>query len=149
MINGRRFFEYVDYYQNIKDYILELTSNKNFTQYQLLDEKNQLVPTNLITLLFKNSKSYRDGEQFIANLFGCLMMCFIDKFGTSDLEEFAEKAFVWAFCLRFKYSQLKFISLDNYVLRYNLFITIKEAIYVEEVLNYPIKMLPNLCTRQK
>ena len=44
------------------------------------------------------------------------------------------------FCL----SKLKFISLDNYVLRYNLFITIKEAIHVEEVLNYPIKMLPNI-----
>ena len=144
MINGRRFFEYVDYYQSIKDYILKLNSNENFTQYQLLDEKNQLVQTNLITLLFKNSKSYREGEQFIANLFGCLMMCFIDKFGTSDLEKFAEKAFVWAFCLRFEYSQLKFISLDNYVLRYNLFITIKEAIHVEEVLSYPIKMLPNI-----
>ena len=94
--------------------------------------------------MFKNSKSYREGEQFIANLFGCLMMCFIDKFGISELEKFAEKAFVWAFCLRFEYSQLKFISLDNYVLRYNLFLTIKEAIHVEEVLNYPIKMLPNI-----
>lgn len=136
MINGRRFFEYVSHYKNVVD------------SFRKDNESLQAVPSSenqtkyLFYLVYKNSKSHRDGEQYIKSLFECAMIYYIDKFGYSDFDAWVEKAFVWCYNLRFWYQRIAFESVDNYVLRLNMFALIRDSITPAEVLRATLQELP-------
>ncbi len=141
MINGRRFFEYVQHYKGIvkefkKKYKISDTSNS-------FDNEINSSTTKLLKLVYANTKSHREGEKYIKALFECLLIYYVDKFGYAEFDAFVEKAFVWCFSLRFIYQRLGFDSVDNYVLGNNMFNKIKEAILPAEVLRYKIKALPD------
>ncbi|MDL2231005.1 DUF262 domain-containing protein [Bacteroidales bacterium OttesenSCG-928-L19] len=136
MINGRRFFEYVYYYQGIID------DFKN--KYISAEKGTNVKEAKIISMVHHNQYAYREGEKYIKLLFECCLICYLDKFGTEAFENFVEKAFVWCFILRFKYQRLGFDSLDNYVLGNNIFTAIKDAITAEDVLRFKIKELPKL-----
>lgn len=141
MINGRRFFEYVQHYKNIVNDFKQ----KYNVSYREMDSvaKELNTPTfKLFRLVYSNEKSHREGEKYIKALFECLLIYYIDKFGYSEFDAFVEKAFVWCFSLRFQFQRLGFDSVDNYVLGNNMFNKIKEAILPLEVLKYNLKSLP-------
>lgn len=137
MINGRRFFEYIDYYLGINERFKEKYLKKEGT----LD--NECNKTELLVkYIYRNDFSYRDGESYLKDLFECVTIYYIDKFGEDELEDFIEKAFVWCYYLRFEYQRLGFDSVDNYVVGNNLFLIIKNAIQPKEVINNQMLRLP-------
>jgi hypothetical protein len=139
MINGRRFFEYIDYYLGI---------NERFkTSYLRPNETLDSDCTNaelLVKYIYRNSFSYREGESYLKDLFECVTIYYIDKFGENELEDFIEKAFIWCYYLRFEYQRLGFDSVDNYVIGNNLFLIIKNAIQPKEVIKAQMLNLPTL-----
>src|SRR5699024_10621737 len=136
IINGSRFFEYVNYYIGI---------NKSF--------KEKYVPKNsdkklsnahyLVRLFYANVYVYRTGERYLRELFECVVIYYIDKFGGKLLDEFIERAFIWVFSLRFQYQRISFVSIDNYVVENNLFAYIKKSLQPKEVIKYPLTRLPD------
>lgn len=138
MINGRRFFEYIHYYLGI---------NERFKQ-QFLKPQGTLDSACsrtelLVKYIYRNQYSYRDGESYLKDLFECITIFYMDKFGTNALDAFVEKAFIWTFYLRFEYQRLGFDSIDNYVLNNNLFLVIKNAIHPKEVIKSDGLNLPS------
>lgn len=141
MINGRRFFEYVDYYLGINERFKD-----NYLKPTGTNGKTCARAESLVKLVYQNKFIHREGENYIKDLFECVTIYYVDKFGEVNLEDFIEKAFVWCYYLRFEYQRLGFESLDNYVTRNNLFQIIKNAILPREVIKAQVLDLP---TRQK
>ncbi|MEJ5106651.1 DUF262 domain-containing protein [Chryseobacterium sp. MYb328] len=137
MINGRRFFEYIDYYLGINEKF-----KKSYLKPNTTKDSECTASELLVKLVYRNNFSYRDGESYLQDLFECITIYYIDKFGENELDEFIEKAFVWCYYLRFEYQRLGFDSLDNYVIANNLFLIIKNAIQPKEVINAQILRLP-------
>ncbi len=98
----------------------------------------------IVKMVYKNRYSYRDGESYLRDLFECIMIYYIDKFGENELSAFLEKAFIWCYYLRFRYQRLGFDSLDNYIINNNLFTAIKNAMQPKDVLKFTLKELPTL-----
>ncbi|WP_294677162.1 DUF262 domain-containing protein [uncultured Fluviicola sp.] len=137
MINGRRFFEYIDYYLGINERFKE----KFLKPIGSLDSDCTSTEL-LVKYVYRNQYSYREGESYLKDLFECVTIYYIDKFGENELQEFIEKAFVWCYYLRFEYQRLGFDSVDNYVIKNNLFLIIKNAIQPKEVIKAPVLQLP-------
>jgi len=136
MLNGRRFFEFVNHYIGI---------NERFKKEFLKTEKERKELTNsekLVHLIYHNDFSHREGESYIKSLFECITIYYIDKFGLEEIDSFIERAFVWCFVLRFRYQRIGFDSVDNYVVDHNIFKLVKDALTPKDVMNAGLEFLP-------
>ncbi|NMC98415.1 MAG: DUF262 domain-containing protein [Bacteroidales bacterium] len=122
IINGKRFFEMIEYYQIMID---NIKSKEMSDKYPIL----KLIKT--------YEGSFRTGDKYIRNLFYCGLIYYIDKFGDKDLEKAIDKIFVWAYSLRLKLQSVRLNSVDNYALNqeHSIFKKIKEAINPTVILN--------------
>ncbi len=139
MINGRRFFEYISYYLGINERF-KATYLKPTETLTHEGSRTEL----LVNYIYHNKFSYRDGESYLKDLFECVTIFYIDKFGNKEIDSFIEKAFVWTYYLRFEFQRLGFDSIDKYVLNNNLFLVIKNAIHPKEVVKSDYLTLPTL-----
>lgn len=115
MINGLRFFEYVHHYIELQ---------KNF-------EKD--IPKALADL-YQMLNSYdgrqRTGDRYTRNLFDCVMLHYLDKFGFHNLEKMSRLAYAWAYSMRLTQFAVKLATMDNKALEpNNLFAAIDQAIH--------------------
>lgn len=127
IINGKRFFEFVEYYWNAK--------NK---MYEYLKQQGQIK--HLIGVLDTYKQRNRTGDQYVRNLFDCALLFYWDKFGEHGIFKAAEKLFVWAYSLRLKQTNVQLASVDNYALEYPfVFNKIHQALHPKEVINIPFE----------
>ncbi|RZK13169.1 MAG: DUF262 domain-containing protein [Flavobacterium sp.] len=129
IINGRRFFEMITYYKDVFDISVEnIQGNLKLTE----SSKN----------IFNTIKSYdgweRTGDTYVRTLFECALVFYVDKFGFNNINEAVEKIFAWAYRLRLEYYAIQFVSVDNYVLRNNLFADFKNNYSPQEALSRPV-----------
>lgn len=106
VINGKRFFEMVIYYNNlIKDInALKESFKKDTVEYDILNTLDTYRGHN------------RSGDRYVRNMFNCALVYYIDKFGKIDLDRTIKKLFIWAYNLRFKLYSVKLVSVDNYAI---------------------------------
>lgn len=106
VINGKRFFEMVIYYNNlIKDInALKESFKKDTVEYDILNTLDTYRGHN------------RSGDRYVRNMFNCALVYYIDKFGKIDLDRTIKKIFIWAYNLRFKLYSVKLVSVDNYAI---------------------------------
>lgn len=106
VINGKRFFEMVIYYNNlIKDInALKESFKKDTVEYDILNTLDTYKGHN------------RSGDRYVRNMFNCALVYYIDKFGKIDLDRTIKKLFIWAYNLRFKLYSVKLVSVDNYAI---------------------------------
>ncbi len=131
IINGKRFFEMIEYYQ-------VMISNIKSVE---MSEKYHILNT-----IKTYEGSFRIGDKYIRNLFYCGLIYYIDKFGYQDLTKAIDKIFVWAYSLRLKLKAVGLDSIDNFALNrgnseIQLFKKIKEAINPNDILNIRIEIL--------
>lgn len=118
IINGRRFFEMVAHYQKI------LENLKNLKNIQALDG----YAAKILLMIDSYEGRKRTGDRYVRNIFDCLLLYYIDKFGHDDISFAIEKIFIWAFSLRLKMQRVYIESMDKYVLGFNLFIRLQSSI---------------------
>ena len=104
VINGKRFFEMVIYYNNLVKDINKLkeTFKKDAYEYDILNTLDTYKGHN------------RSGDRYVRNMFNCALVYYIDKFAKIDLDRAIKKLFIWAYNLRFKLYSVKLVSVDNY-----------------------------------
>lgn len=126
IINGRRFFEMVSYYKEIFDIAVE-------------DIQGELRLNEISKKIFKVIKEYngskRTGDVYVRTLFECALVFYVDKFGFNHINEAIEKIFAWAYRLRLEYYAIQFVSVDNYVLKNNLFADFKNSYTPQDALS--------------
>jgi hypothetical protein len=121
IINGRRFFEMTHHYQQ---QVAEISANA------LRVPLNVKLDGYAVTILEKiNSYAGRNrtGDRYVRVMFDCLLIYYIDKFGYAEISRAIEKIFIWAFRLRLQMQVVQLASMDNYVLKNNLFKLTKDA----------------------
>lgn len=122
MINGKRFFEYIQHYMAIHTSLFVGKEAKlasffnNYTRY---------------------SGSHRKGDSYVRNLFLCTVMYYYDKFGDVELKKAAQICYRWAYYLRLELQRIGMESVDNHAKsRSGLFRAIRKAVHPQQVLNF-------------
>lgn len=129
IINGKRFFEFVTHYWNVKE-----------EMYQCLKKDDKAKE--IIDVLDNYDQRYRTGDKYIRNLFDCALLFYWDKFGNKEIGRVAEKLFVWAYKKRLLQYSVQLATIDNYALEYPyVFNVIHQALQPKEVLNLPISAI--------
>lgn len=97
IVNGKRFFDYIDYYVNMNKELKKAVSDKN-----------------ILGLDFTYTGSYRIGDQRIKNLFRNILMCYYDKFGQDDnFDNFAKELYRWSYSIRLTQKQIRYETILN------------------------------------
>lgn len=140
IINGRRFFEMAEHYQQQVSAIIASEHASTHTQKPLMIQGvvlDEMAAEILITLNCYRNR-YRTGDQYIRTMFDCALIFYIDKFGGQSLSAAIEKSFIWAYRCRIRQQVVQLATMDNYVLENNLFRVIKEARVPSDVLSMPL-----------
>jgi hypothetical protein len=96
IVNGKRFFDYLDYYVQMNKELKEIISDKKFG------------------LDFTYTGSYRTGDKRIKNLFHNILMCYYDKFGQDDnFGDFAKALYRWSYTTRLIQKQIRYETILN------------------------------------
>lgn len=136
IINGRRFFEFINYYKRIID-SLYLSDFKEIP----LDDKAKKI----LKCLQSYSSMHRTGDKYTRALFDCALIFYIDKFQYNDISRVIEKLFIWAYSVRLNYQNLQFASVDNYVLtEKNVFKIISNSITPHPIVNLNLNNIENI-----
>lgn len=133
IINGRRFFEFVIYYQRFNFLFDNQKLNEHF-------DLSETTKTNL-KAMDEYEGRHRTGDKYVRSIFNCLLMYYYDKFGDASLSQAIDKIFVWSYTLRLSYQRLELSSVDNYVLKVNLFETVRKATRPKDFLHTPLQTL--------
>lgn len=122
MINGKRFFEYIQHYMRIHS---TLFVGKEAKLSAFVDKHTQYTG------------SYRKGDSYVRNLFLCAVMYYYDKFGDVELNKAAQVCYRWAYFLRLDLQRIGMESVDNHAkARNGLFREISKAVHPQQVLNF-------------
>ena len=122
IINGKRFFEMVSYYEN---------------RYKDFQKENKIIQ-----LINNYSQKNRTGDRYIRMLFDCALIFYVDKFEDKDIDKVIEKLFVWAYSKRLCMQAIYLETIDNYAIKdTNVFKIIRDANSYKEVLNIQLKDL--------
>ncbi|MBR5580148.1 MAG: DUF262 domain-containing protein [Treponema sp.] len=137
VINGKRFFEMIYYYEKMKKNIENKYEENHIFQVLNGSSVNNTPPY---------AGRYRTGDCYIYNLFMCALIYYVDKFGEYEIERAIDKIFIWAYTLRLKLQNVGLDSIDNYALNkahgcIQLFKTIREAISPKTILNMHLETL--------
>ncbi|MEZ1317699.1 DUF262 domain-containing protein [Pseudomonas fluorescens] len=138
IINGRRFFELISHYQSkVARISAESWSGHELVGTEGLDGYAQTIMDTLNTYPARN----RTGDCYVRAMFDSLLIFYIDKFGHADISRAIEKIFIWAYSLRLQMQVVQLASMDNHVLRNNLFRLIKEATRPADFINCSLPVL--------
>lgn len=131
IINGRRFFEMVNHYQQQVKAISNAESCKSprFMGIELSTKAQEIF-----NVLHSYPNRRRTGDKYVRSMFDCGLIFYIDKFGIAELSNAIEKIFIWSYQLRIKQQVVQLATMDNHVLNQNLFRLIKDAILPSDVL---------------
>ncbi|MGS0675498.1 DUF262 domain-containing protein [Shewanella sp. 125m-1] len=123
MINGKRFFEYIQHYMAIHS--------------TLFVGKGARLSSFVYEHAVKYSGSNRKGDSYVRNLFLCAVMYYYDKFGDVELEKAAQICYRWSYFLRLELQRIGMESVDNHAkARSGLFRAISKAVHPQQVLNF-------------
>ncbi|ARR49355.1 DUF262 domain-containing protein [Photobacterium damselae subsp. damselae] len=118
MINGKRFFEYIQHYMAIHSTLFVGKDSKLFS----------FVETHA-----DYSGSNRKGDSYVRNLFLCAVMYYYDKFGEVELEKAAQICYRWSYFLRLDLQRIGMESVDNHAkARNGLFRVINKAVHPQQ-----------------
>ena len=138
IINGRRFFELISHYQGkVARISAESWNGHELVGTEGLDGYAQTI----MDTLNRYSARTRTGDCYVRAMFDCLLIYYIDKFGHSDISRAIEKIFIWAYSLRLQMQVVQLASMDNHVLKHNLFRLIKDATRPADFINCSLRVL--------
>ncbi|PTL33242.1 DUF262 domain-containing protein [Prevotella sp. oral taxon 376] len=131
IISGKPFFDYTNHYFNI---LKDIQNNDKYMGYFI--NGNKIVET-------RDLRKYKNGigNRIIRNLFDLAALLYVDRFCPDKptrldidiFEQFVVMDFIWAYSLRAQYSNLGWLSAQNYIMgngrinSFNLYKCIAEA----------------------
>lgn len=138
VINGRRFFEMVNHYQQ---QVKAISNAENGKASRFMDAELSAQAQEIFCVLREYPNRHRTGDKYVRAIFDCGLIFYLDKFGSADLSNAIEKIFIWAYQLRIKQQVVQLATMDNHVLKQNLLRLIKDAILPSDVFSI---LLPTL-----
>ncbi len=130
IINGKRFFGYIDFYTNLYH---NLFKKENFSEF---------------TIFYKKACYYwghhRIGDIYVREMFEASILLYIDKFGDTDFLKVSEILYKWSYKLRLKQPRVAYTSIDKYIREnQNIFKLLYKSYFHQEILKVNIQMPEN------
>ena len=159
LINGRRFFDWVGYYQKLLDPLLNKAIEEKddwlkaalYQQEKLQKSEHGKVsrPTALTIMQtidnrkegYEYSHWWRQGDRYVRRLFNALVLCYYDRFGEQDLARAIEYIFIWAYSLRLQNASVYLESVEKHIRHNNLFMRLQQSLSPVDFLNKPLRQL--------
>lgn len=115
VLGGSFFFDYVDHYYRL------CVQCGIFPANGLNEEILPEIADSEVFQVLDSDEHCNDGRiARCRNLFDCLLLYYVDRFGRSRLPEAVRAIFVYAFTLRIRLSQVQSRSIDKFVLGYRV-----------------------------
>lgn len=127
IINGKYFFKYIYHYAELFD---KLFYDENSTFYKFYNGYTNY------------DGSWRQGDNYVKEMFQAGIITYYDKFGEVDFEEKSKELYKWAYFLRLKLSRVSYLSINKYVKDNNQFEKIAKSYYPYELFKVP-SILPD------
>ena len=138
IINGRRFFELISHYQSK----VALISAESWNGHELVGAEGlDGFAQDIMETINSYPARTRTGDCYVRAMFDCLLIYYIDKFGHAELSRAIEKIFIWAYSLRLQMQVVQLASMDNHVLKKNLFRLITESTRPADFINCSLPVL--------
>ncbi|MFC6381695.1 DUF262 domain-containing protein [Psychrobacter glacincola] len=158
LINGRRFFDWVTYYQAlIMPFLEDATRQDDNWLKAILSHKDRQIALTIIQVLdnqkqgedYKYSHWWRQGDRYVRRMFNALVLCYYDRYGEQDLARAIEYIFIWAYSLRLQNASVYRQSIEKYIDSDNVFMRLQHSLTPVEFLNKPLQQLQQVNTTGK
>lgn len=168
IINGRRFFDWVTYYQNLLEPLLinsiEIEGGNwlkaalyhqetlQRLKYEVADRPTALMIMQVLDNQKKGDRYiyshwWRQGDKYVRRMFNALVLCYYDRFGSQDLARAIEYIFIWAYSLRLKKSSVYLESVEKHIKSNNLFMRLQYSLSPVDFLNEPLPRIVEINAR--
>lgn len=139
IINGKRFFEYTHHYAKlikmIQNTFHENEKIRKKSLESLLNNESK-ISLEILKILRTYGGKNRTGDLYVKNVFDCLLLHYIDKFGTYKLNEAIIKFYLWAYSIRLEQQAVQQETVDNKAKDYKSFFRIiRESIKISDVIH--------------
>ena len=136
-INGSRFFDMVRYYGSLFKQITKSDTYKPFGTHERSAYK-------IISFLNTYNNRNRKGDTYTRELFNCMLLYYIDRFGFEEIDKVVWKLFKEVYKLRLMHYSVKLATIDNYAIDGRMFTTIRDAQTPFDIINIPTCQLENI-----
>lgn len=143
MINGRRFFQFVDYYSR---HITEINSLRQSmaepdSLLACIGQGNPLAGKILYVLNSYRGRR-RQGDSYLRNLLDCCLLYYTDKFGRHKVDEALIRFFFWAYALRLEKGAVQEVTVDNLARQEDgFFRLIRDAVHPSEIIQREFRIV--------
>lgn len=146
IINGRRFFEMMEYYhKRVAAIVGEESDTAQGQSTTLLGEELAPMALDILKTLSSYERRHRTGDRYVRAMFDCALIFYIDKFGSKGLSLAIEKCFIWAYRCRIRQKVVQLATMDNYVLEHNFIRAIRDARLPGDLHGFPF---PSMSRRE-
>ena len=136
-INGSRFFDMIRYYGLRFKQIQKSDTYKSFGNHERSAYK-------VINFLNTYSNRNRKGDVYTRELFDCMLLYYIDRFGFEEIDKIVWKLFKEAYKLRLKNYSVKLATINNYAKDERMFKIIRDAQTPFDIINIPTCQLEQI-----
>ena len=138
-INGSRFFDMVRYYGSL---FKRITRSDTYTPYGTHDRSAYKI----IHFLNTYGNRHRRGDIYVRELFDCMLLYYLDRFGFEEIDKVVWKLFKEVYCLRLEQYSVKLASIDNYAVNGRMFKKIHDAKSPFDIINLPTRQLGQIAS---
>ena len=140
-INGSRFFDMIRYYDALYNKIIDENEYKNSDSTE--DEKSAYK---IIRMLNNYSNRNRTGDTYVRQLFNCLLIYYVDRFGFAEINKVVRKIFRYAYQIRLIHYSVQLPTIDNSATSGIMFKTIRDAQSPYDIINLMTPQIGSLAS---
>ena len=132
VINGTRFFDMILHYHSLYE---KITDN-NWSGYGVSSRE-------ILDLLKSYDGVSRVGDEYVRNIFDALVLFYVDRFGTTEIDKATEKFFLYAYSIRITQYRVSLATIDNEMMNGRMFRIMRESVSPYDVLNEYVPSVEN------
>ncbi len=129
-INGSRFFDMVRHYDGLYN---RITDEKAYEGYD--SDEDEKSAYKIVRKLNGYPNRTRTGDVYVRQLFDCLLMYYVDRFGFEEINKVVKKIFRYAYKIRLMHFSVQLQTVNNSAVDGIMFKTIRDAQSPYDIIN--------------
>lgn len=134
-VNGSRFFDMVRHYNVLYSQLLDSSIFKTYD-----NDKDEKTAYKIIKFLSSYSNRNRTGDMYVRQLFNCLLMYYVDKYGFEEINKVVKKLFRYVYRLRLTHFSVQLSTINNDAIQGQLFGVIRDSMSPFDIINVQIQI---------
>lgn len=134
IINGSRFFDMIRYYGLLFNQIRQIDTYQPFGTHER-------SAYNIICFLNSYKNRNRQGDIYTRELFDCMLLYYIDRFGFEEINKIVWKLFKEVYSIRIEQYTVKLSTINNYAVNERMFRIIRDAHTPFDIINIPTRQV--------